>query len=201
MNRSVLLMIALVPLVFAGKMLTAETPPGSADQPYHAFAATFVGVDKCKTCHRKPEDGNAHGIWQDSRHSKAYATLGTPEARAVAEKAGVADPQNDPKCLKCHVTGYLTPGAAFDEKFDRAEGVGCEACHGAGSEYRKKSTMEDITRGTIDAASVGLNSRPDHTTCEQCHNPESPTFKSFDYETMQAKINHPIPEAKKAEYR
>ena len=40
----------------------------------------------------------------------------------------------------------LRHGAAAEllgKKYDVAEGVGCESCHGAGADYKKKKIMED----------------------------------------------------------
>jgi hypothetical protein len=113
----------------------------------------------------------------------------------------VTDPQNDPKCLKCHVTGQLEAGGAFDAKFDKAEGVGCESCHGAGSEYAKKKVMEDAMKGAIQGSSVGLVDEPTEQACKKCHNEESPTYKPFNFQEAKEKIAHPIPDARKAEYK
>lgn len=202
MNRSVLMMLALVPLVFAGRMLTAEAPVPDPDHPHAVLAAPqYVGSDKCRMCHRKPEQGEQFGAWEKSDHAKAYATLATAEAKEVGKKVGVSDPQNDPKCLKCHTTGHGEPASAFDAKFDVAEGVGCEACHGPGSEYGKKKPMEAAMRGEIDEASIGLVVAPDEQQCKTCHNEESPTYKPFNYKEKVKEIAHPIPEARKAEYK
>jgi hypothetical protein len=135
-----------------------------------------------------------------SQHAKAYATLATPEALEVGKKLGVAEPQKDAKCLKCHVTGHGAPAALLGPKYNAAEGVSCESCHGAGGDYIKKSTMEGVTGGTIAAASVGLI-HPDQKTCEGCHNDQSPSFKGFDYAKMKEKIAHPLPAELKATYK
>jgi len=160
----------------------------------------FVGATKCAVCHKKPEQGAQYPKWLESKHAKAYATLATPEAKALGTKAGVEDPQKDAKCLKCHVTGYAAAAALHGPKYDPTEGVGCESCHGAGGDYIKKATMEGVTSGTIKATSVGLII-PDQKTCEGCHNAESPSFKPFDFEKMKAKIAHPLPAELKAKYK
>ena len=159
----------------------------------------FVGATKCATCHKTAAQGEQYVKWQASKHAKAFATLATAEAKEVGKKLGVADPQKDAKCLKCHVTGYGAAAALHGPKYDPAEGVGCESCHGAGGDYIKKATMEGLTAGTITAASVGLV-MPDQKTCEGCHNDQSPSFKGFDFEKMVAKIAHPLPAERKAKY-
>jgi hypothetical protein len=160
----------------------------------------FVGATKCMTCHKKPEQGEQYPKWLASKHAKAYATLATPEALEVGKKLGVAEPQKDAKCLKCHVTGHGAAAALLGPKYNATEGVTCESCHGAGGDYIKKSTMEGLTSGTIAPASVGLTV-PDQKTCEKCHNQESPSFKGFDYAKAKEKIAHPLPAALKATYK
>src|SRR5262245_54581899 len=74
----------------------------AADAPAHAY----VGADKCKMCHNSAPKGAQYTKWTQSKHSKAFATLATEEARKVASAKEIADPQKAPECLKCHVTGY-----------------------------------------------------------------------------------------------
>ncbi len=199
MKRTFLLSIVLVFLVFAGKAFFSEAPLPEAslsDVPVtHAFLTAepeFIGVDRCKTCHRKEEDGEQFGIWEKSAHAKAYATLATDEAKAIAAKKGISNPQESGECLKCHVTAYGVPAERLGAKYTIEAGVGCESCHGAGGDYYKKSTMEAISAGEIDGATVGLVV-PTKETCTTCHNEKSPTFKPFNYEERLAKIAHPIP--------
>lgn len=160
----------------------------------------FVGATKCALCHKTAEQGEQYVKWQASKHAQAYATLATPEAKEVGKKLGVEDPQKDPKCLSCHVTGYGAAAALLGPKYNQAEGVTCESCHGAGGDYNKKTTMEGVMSGTIEAASVGLV-LPDQKTCEACHNEKSPSFKPFDYTKMKEKIAHAMPAERKAKYK
>lgn len=160
----------------------------------------FVGATKCALCHKKPEQGAQYVKWQESKHAKAFATLGTPEAKEVGKKLGVADPQKDAKCLSCHVTGYGAAAALLGPKYDATEGVTCESCHGAGGDYMKKATMEGVIMGTIQPASVGLI-MPDQKTCEGCHNAKSPSFKEFNFEKAKAEIAHALPAERKAKYK
>ena len=74
---------------------------------------------------------------------RAYATLATERALEIAHDDGVGgDPQQSPACLRCHTTGHGA-GRAFRDTFAVDEGVGCEACHGAGSEYLAEAIMRD----------------------------------------------------------
>lgn len=153
----------------------------------------FVGVKTCKTCHKAAERGDQYSKWKKGPHAKAYDTLGTAKAKELAAKAGVnGDPQKAPECLKCHVTGYGKPASAFGRKYRIEDGVGCESCHGAGSDFKKKSIMRDKKK----AMAKGLI-EPEEKVCKTCHNKQSPTFKPFDYEERAKEIAHPLP--KKAE--
>ncbi len=153
----------------------------------------FVGVKKCRTCHKKPEAGEQYRIWTESKHSKAYETLAGEEAMKFAKERGIANPQEAPECLKCHVTGYGVDAKFFGPKYAKEDGVGCESCHGAGGDYYKKKIMKAIYAGETDPATVGLI-KPDEKVCTSCHNEESPTYKPFKFEEFKEKIAHPIPE-------
>jgi hypothetical protein len=158
----------------------------------------FVGAGKCKMCHSSDKKGAQYKSWEASKHSKAYQNLGTAEAKAAGAKVGVTDPQNDPKCLKCHVTAYGVDAKFLDKKYAKEEGVSCESCHGAGEMYVDKKAMEGISQGTTKPESVGLII-PTEELCKKCHNAESPTFTGFNFEEMHKKIAHPMPADYKSE--
>jgi hypothetical protein len=160
----------------------------------------FVGTAKCATCHRTAAQGEMFPKWQASEHAKAFETLASPKALEIAKAKGIADPQKAMECLKCHVTAAGADTSMVGAKYSIKDGVGCESCHGAGADYIKKTTMEGVTSGKIDAASVGLV-KPDKAICEKCHNKESPTFTAFDYDKMAEKIAHPLPAERKAKYK
>jgi hypothetical protein len=160
----------------------------------------YVGATKCKMCHKKPEAGEQYPLWEKAKHAQAFQALASDKAKEIAKAKGIDNPQEADACLKCHVTGHGVAAEFLGTKYDKTEGVGCESCHGAGGDYIKKKTMVGIITGEIDGASVGLVT-PDEKTCKTCHNEESPTFEGFDFDEMLKKIAHPIPEAKKAEYK
>ncbi len=182
---------ALFSLFLAAAYLISVFAISSVDS--YAGSATYVGTKKCKMCHNSKKKGAQYKVWEKSGHANAYKTLGTAKAKELGAKAGVSDPQNDPKCTKCHVTGYNADAASLGKKYKKEDGVGCESCHGAGSNYIKKKVMEAITLGKKDAASVGL-AIPDEKVCKSCHNSESPSFKDFNYQERLKKISHPMPE-------
>ena len=154
----------------------------------------YIGVKKCKMCHKGEKKGNIFEKWQERKHSKAYATLATEESKEVAKKAGIkGNPQQAAECLVCHVTAYNAPDAQKNPTLTLEEGVSCEACHGPGSKYWPSKVMKGITAGTVKGADLGLMS-PDNEVCVSCHNPKSPTYKEFKYEEAVKLIAHPLPE-------
>ena len=112
------------------------------------------------------------------------------EAEKAAKKAGKADkpPAENPACLKCHVTGWDAPDDLKGPKWDKTEGVTCEACHGAGGDYSPMKVMKDkelaLQKGLV---------IPKKEHCRKCHNKESPTYKPFDFDTFWKKIAHDNP--------
>ena len=152
----------------------------------------FVGVDKCKICHKKQKKGDQYRIWKESLHSKAFDTLGNEKAKEYAKERGIDNPQTAEECLKCHVTAYGIDKQYLGKKYKMTDGVGCESCHGAGGDYYKLKTMKAITTGKQKAASVGLII-PNEKVCIKCHNDESPAYKEFKFEEFVKKIVHTIP--------
>ncbi|NQV37790.1 MAG: cytochrome C554 [Candidatus Marinimicrobia bacterium] len=172
----------------------------------------YVGSRKCGMCHKKEASGAQLKVWEDSKHSKAFETLKSEEAIAIAKEKGLAnDPWEAPECIKCHTTGFGKGGyevkeeafwnpAADDRDGKKAvkrmtglQAVGCEMCHGAGSEYKSRKVMKAIYNDETDGAAVGLLAVTEET-CLGCHNDESPSFKEFNFEEALAKIAHPFPE-------
>ena len=118
----------------------------------------YVGSKYCKLCHDYEYEkwmtskqvfvpGLSKQASSDSRHADAFATL---------EKVGS---EYDPECVVCHVvgmqyqTGYISPA-----KTPELKDVGCENCHGPGSEHlRSLGAIE--TSGPM-------------STCSDCHTAE-----------------------------
>ena len=168
---------------------------------YGAEEHKFAGARKCKKCHQKTDIGDQYGSWLDSKHATAFETLAGDQAKEWAAQAGVDDPQADERCVKCHSTAHGVPDEMVARKFDREAGVQCEACHGAGKDYRKKKIMIDRDL----AISKGLIPQTEEV-CVACHNDESPAWKpdrytlasgekvGFDYDQAVEAIAHAVPE-------
>jgi hypothetical protein len=148
-------------------------------------------------CHKKDKEGNQLKVWEESKHSKAFEKLKSEEAKAVMTKLGIsANAWESDKCLKCHTTGHGKPASAFDAKFKVEDGVQCEACHGAGSEYKAMKVMKNKEDAVSKGLIVFANDEAIKAACVKCHNEESPTFKAFNFEEKYALIKHNIPKAK-----
>ena len=94
------------------------------------------------------------------------------------------NPQKNQACLKCHSTaGNPEPGTAL-ESYTPAEGVGCEACHGPGSEYSPQAIMMDKRA----AMASGLKPVTPET-CMPCHGKTHE--KPFDAPKAIKAIEHP----------
>jgi len=103
----------------------------------------YVGSRACKPCHEYE-----YQTWSEKGHAHAYATL---------EKFGS---QYDPECIICHVVGMeYESGSISEEKTSHLKDVGCENCHGPGSEHVR-------TLGTA------KTTQP-KSSCLDCHTPET----------------------------
>ena len=147
----------------------------------------YIGAAKCKMCHMKPAKGEQYNVWMKGPHAGAMKTLSNEESKKIASEKGIADPTTDPACIKCHSTvGHIDAKLVAGIKM--SEGVSCESCHGPGSMYKGASVMKNrelaLTKGMI---------LPTEEVCKKCHNPESPTYKPFNYEEKAAIIAHPDP--------
>ncbi len=172
-------MKSILTLLVLAAFVCLLTVPGLAQEKGNKY----VGAKMCGACHKKPT-GDQFGIWQKSKHAEAFKTLQSKAADEIAKKKGLKVAAAEaPECLECH-----TVNAALKE-----DGVGCEACHGAGSAYKSMSVMKDKAK----AIAAGLTEFKDaaaiEKACKKCHNEKSPSFKGFDFKTMWPKIQHPRP--------
>lgn len=194
MNRKMWKLTCVLGLCVAVVLLFGQLAAQETAKKEAAASFTYVGSAKCKTCHSSAKSGGQYKLWEASSHAKAFAVLQTEEANKIATEKGLKVPAAEaPECLACHTTGH---GAAAEVRgaVTNEEGVGCEACHGPGSEYYKMTAMKKAYAGEIEGASVGLMT-VDEASCKTCHNEKSPTFKGFDFAKQAAMIAHPVPAA------
>ncbi len=159
---------------------------------------SFTGSTACGACHQSPEMGYQFSKWRMSEHANAYAVLGTDRGKKIAQEMGEeGNPLTAQSCLKCHTTFAHDLSGGVTSSYDVFEGVGCEACHGPGSEYSREALMRDPQK----AAHAGLK-EVNPQTCLACH--ENAHGKPFDYETALAKVSHPTgppPVVKSPQYK
>jgi len=140
----------------------AQDTTKKVEKPVHEY----VGAEKCKICHKKD---SIYPSWEATKHAKAWENL-KPENQKKKE------------CIACHTTGTTAKGELL-------EGVQCEACHGPGSDYKKKSIMEEREKAVANGLLI-----PDEATCKKCHNEKVPEeFRAkepFDFKKMKAKGLH-----------
>ncbi|MBU1097399.1 MAG: cytochrome c family protein [Bacteroidetes bacterium] len=147
----------------------------------------YIGSAKCGMCHKKDDDGAQLKIWEASAHAKAYKNF-------VAKDA--ANAKNE-SCLKCHATGAGSDPKLNDAKFSIEDGVQCEACHGAGSEYKSMKVMKDQKASIEAGLIVFADDKAIETQCLTCHDnknkPEKHVKGDFKFEEMYKKIKHNKP--------
>ena len=126
--------------------------------------ASYVGSSSCAQCHVE----ETH-IWKKSGHGHAFQTLVNKGSDA------------DPTCIGCHTVGFGEP-SGYQRSFGTSKltDVGCESCHGPGSEHvrswsqGKKPSFEFRPLGPGD--------------CKSCHHGEF--SRPFDWETFWPQIAH-----------
>ena len=179
-------------LLLLTSILVADADEAAVDS---ASVFSYVGSKKCKICHIKQ-----YKSWEQTTMAKTFEVL-MPGARAEEKKAAGLDPEKDytadAECLPCHTVGYGKPGGFVDlATTPTLAGVGCEMCHGPGSEYLKKEHMSNSNKEYVlaELEKVGLVGKPKAETCTSiCHNDESPFVEKgyvFDFENEQSEGTH-----------
>lgn len=118
----------------------------------------YRGSKSCRICHKK-----AFTICEKRPHAHAYETL-------VKKNR-----QFNPECVRCHTVGlgFLT-GFVSQEKTPHLAGVGCESCHGVGSNH-------------IQNPQPGYG-QVEEADCRTCHTKEQ--SPGFDFKRYLKEIAH-----------
>jgi len=119
----------------------------------------YLGSEACAGCHAAEM-----ATWKKTRHAHAWEPM--VESRNV----------NNPLCLHCHSVGFMKPnGYVLASDVRALQGVGCESCHGPGSEH-----VQNPGAHPLDKAGPA--------TCQSCHTPgQTP---DFDFTSFWPKIRH-----------
>lgn len=144
----------------------------------------FVGDSRCgnPTCHGAglPANETQKKSWKPwksartqwlnrniDRHSRAYATLETNDAKTIASYMGIEATSSD-KCLSCHAPAAQV---APDTAYRRSDGVTCEHCHGAAEQWLKAHVEKDWPEKKAQAAGFydNRNAQRRAEKCAACH--------------------------------
>ncbi|MCA9044418.1 MAG: hypothetical protein KDA69_08865, partial [Planctomycetaceae bacterium] len=156
-------------------------------------AGSFVGVDQCKTCHKK-----AYGKWLDTKHAHAYESL--LKGRENFDGKWVPRP-NDPECLNCHTVGWdpqealrYESGFVDMETTPHLAGQQCENCHGPGSKHvaieqsvKMGAPLSDDVAALRTQMKLNLKTA-EKLVCARCHDYENSPH--FDFNQYWGKITH-----------
>lgn len=156
-------------ILLAGLLLLGA--PGSG---HAGTGPVFTGSEACGKCHRA-----TYRSWKENPKATALDALKPGQRAEIKAKTGL-DPQKDytgeAACLGCHTTGYGKPGGFVSlAATPELAGIGCEECHGPGSEYNEvmRARGRHYTNDEIRAA--GIISPTEQ--CGRCHNGQSPTAR------------------------
>ena len=126
---------ALLGVAAAATALSTELPAQSE--------FTHLGVASCAAsqCHGSAIPRDATGVLQNEYvtwtqadpHSKAYEVLSNEQSQRIAARLGIGNAREASECLGCHAD--YVPAAQRGDKFQLADGVACEACHGGAEQW------------------------------------------------------------------
>lgn len=141
---------------------------------------SYMGVGSCSSsnCHGSVSPRNSSNVlqneyvtWQkNDRHAVAFAVLQGAQGQRIGHNLGMAHPESEPVCLKCHAT-YVPNPAQRGNKYRVEDGVGCESCHGPSSEWLAShaetgATHENNLRRGLRALVSGTERTE---LCSSCH--------------------------------
>ena len=154
---------------------------------------TYMGSPACGKCHAAESIGNQYDLWLQSPHAKATKILKSETAYTIAKKLSIIEPSEELKCLKCHATG------GGKNKKINSEGVGCEACHGPGSDYyefighvdtvNRQSAYETALKNGMYPILGIKNIKKREKLCLRCHSSQRPCFPADPKEVYRQSIS------------
>ena len=134
-------------------------------------SSVYVGSQTCQSCH-----SDIHQDWSKTAHAHAFKSL----------KYSKSD--MDPRCIKCHTVGFQeSSGYQRLVKEEHLMNVGCESCHGPGSEH---------VRQRASGKKALFKYRPlGEGDCRSCHQGEF--SRPFDWDRMWPEVKHALLKDKK----
>jgi hypothetical protein len=170
--RGVLLGAALLAVAHAASGAPATLPQHSGDKS--------LGVGSCASslCHGAVEPWKKSNVLQNEyvtwsrrdKHARAYTVLLNERSKEIARRLELPQPAHQSAlCLDCHA--HNVPETQRGSRFVLADGVTCEACHGAAERWIRSHVERGATRR--DNLARGLYPTADHVErarlCLSCH--------------------------------
>ena len=176
----------------------ATNTGASVDETNSTRDAHNVGARTCasSTCHGSPRPDTQHAntirrdeyiIWlEQDPHARAYTDLDSPLGKQIFAKLGLTNNGKVPgdnkaryrstynNCLQCHATTIESLSKTGDLETIATEGISCESCHGAASNWRTTHYTTDFTAlSTEEKAKHGMtnvgNVWQRTNACVKCH--------------------------------
>lgn len=154
--------------------------PSANAQPLPQFAKDkHLGVPTCSgsTCHGatkpfkdSPVLQNEFVTWhKEDPHSNAYKVLLEDDSKRIARNLGLKEPAHKADiCLDCHADNV--PASKRGNRFQMADGVNCEACHGGAERWLGPHIAENDHKKNVE---LGLYPTEDPMAraelCLSCH--------------------------------
>jgi len=148
----------------AGEMIAA---PLRTDQ--------FIGAAGCKSssCHGGAgEKRSQYLTWvKQDFHSRAYAVLINARSARMAETLALPAAETSARCTVCHSPLQSVAPSRLTKTAQPDEGVSCENCHGAASQWLRGHTRRDWSYATCVGAGMHdlRNFYVRANTCVACH--------------------------------
>ena len=89
----------------------------------------YIGEQSCRKCHKRE-----YSLWKRGKHSRTTKILNSARARYISRRNGLGSAFGR-RCTSCHAT----PGTRRTARYGA---VGCQACHGPASGYRKHGPLK-----------------------------------------------------------
>ena len=120
----------------------------SLQSSYAVDQKTYIGSKNCAPCHEE----QYNSFIKHSKKAKSWDSVAIMKPKLKEQELQ--------KCYECHTTGHNKGGFKSIESTPELADVGCETCHGPGSEHAENQDPQSI---------VG---KPSIETCTSCHNSE-----------------------------
>jgi hypothetical protein len=145
----------------------------------------WLGVASCASaaCHHgngpQGSAGSEYSTWVSyDPHARAYQALYNLPAKQIEKNlnkklADVLDarPEENPLCIKCH--GMSVSATQEGPRFARADGVGCESCHGPADRWLDRHYLRGPASGPEKQKALGMTVTKDlrirAQVCTGCH--------------------------------